>query len=125
MKRFYQGMGVAGLLAGCAATTANFYPHEIREAENVMAYPATVTPPALSLIHEIQSNSCDSNASLRFPNTRGESLWLLKLRTIRLGGDVVVDFRCHKESYDLVSRCRESLRCEGKAARLVKPAGQH
>ncbi|MBB3103204.1 hypothetical protein [Azomonas macrocytogenes] len=117
MKHFYIGMATLALL-GCAATTANFYPHEIKEAESVKAYPASVTPPRHTVIRDIESNSCDSKAAIRYPHTKGESLWLLKLRAVRLGGDAVVEYSCHRENYDLISRCMESMRCEGKAAKL-------
>ena len=119
MKPLYLGMALVPTLVGCAATTDNFYPHERKEAALVMAYPASVTPPKHQVIREIESNSCDSDSSLLFPHTKGESQWLLKLKTIRLGGDVVVDYRCHNEEYDLISRCMKSLRCTGKAARLI------
>ncbi|MFC3607299.1 hypothetical protein [Stutzerimonas tarimensis] len=106
------------ILAGCAASPTDFSEHETQLAAKVRAYPASAVAPGNTVIGPVRSVTCDSGSFSRFPGTEGEGVWLLKLETARLGGNAVVQYSCRTRGFDPASGCRESKRCEGKAARL-------
>ncbi len=115
MMRAFHLLPIA-LLAGCAATPEQFTEDEVARAAKVKAYSASSIAPVHEVIGPVRSNSCDSGSFERFHGTQGEAIWLLKLQAARLGGDLVVDYRCRTRTLDPISRCLESKRCEGQAA---------
>lgn len=106
------------ILAGCAATPADFSERETALAAKVRAYPSSSVPPGNTVIASVSSVTCDSGSLQRYPNTDGEGVWLLKLQTARLGGNAVVGYSCRTRAFDPASGCTPSKRCDGKAARL-------
>ncbi len=109
---------VLAALAGCAATPADFTEQEAAQAARVRAYPASAFAPPHTVIAPISSRTCDAGSLRRYANTQGEALWLLKLETARRGGNAVVGYACDVRAVDPLSRCLQSKRCQGKAARL-------
>ncbi len=108
-------------LAGCAATPADFTAEEVAKAEKVRAYPASAIPPLHSVIGPVRSSSCDALSMKRTAGTEGEALWLLKLQTVRRGGDVLVNYACETRSLSPTSGCWQSRHCQGQAAVRDRP----
>lgn len=106
-----------GAVAGCAATPTDFSGHEKALAGDVIAYAQGVEAPAHSVLGRVHSNSCDSGTMARYAGSEDEAILLLKLETVRLGGDMVVGYSCATKGVDLVSNCWASKRCEGHAAK--------
>jgi len=106
-------------LAGCATTPSDFSEAYRKAAENIAAYPSGAeSVPAHQVIGPVTSNSCDSSTLARYAGDTSEAIYLLKLETAKLGGNVVVGYTCRTKGVDWVSNCWASKRCEGAAAKL-------
>ena len=105
------------ILAGCASTPSDFTDYEKTQASTIEAYPIGENTPEHRLLGKVESNSCDSKTTARYSGSQEEALLLLKLETVRVGGDMVIGYSCSTRGVDLVSNCWASQRCEGLAAK--------
>ncbi len=119
MLRFIFALIGSAVLAGCAATPADFPAEAHEAAQSMPAYPegAKETPPH-TVIGMVSSNSCNSSTAARFAGSQDEAIYLLKLESAQAGGNAVVGYRCSTVPVDLVSNCWASKRCKGVAAQI-------
>lgn len=107
----------ATLLGGCASTPNDFTDFEKAQASKVTLYGLGENAPAHKALGKVESNSCDSKTMARYAGSREEAEFVLKLETVRRGGDMVIGYSCGTRAVDLVSNCWASQRCEGMAAK--------
>lgn len=107
---------LALLASGCANTPADYTASEIEQAKKVRAYPASAIAPVHTVLGPVSSSSCDALSTQRIAGTEGEALWLLRLETVRLGGDMLVRYACETRSASPLTRCWQSRHCTGQAA---------
>lgn len=108
----------ASLLCGCAATPADFTDFEKAQASKVQLYELGENAPAHQSLGTVKSNSCDSKTTARYAGSLEEAMLLLKLETVRRGGDIVVGYSCAIQAVDFGSNCWASQRCEGLAGKI-------
>jgi hypothetical protein len=109
-----------GGLVGCAANPRidSLSPEQRRKVSEVQIFKGKPDKP-FQILGEISGLSCNRNLYQKQDVSDTEALEGLKIKTVMLGGDAVINTLCQKNSdTDWANNCWASIKCIGDAVRL-------
>lgn len=103
-------------LVGCANTPNDFSTEHHNASKSIQLVKKGETPDFKFIqIQKVSSNSCDSETAARVFGDENEALLVLKLETVKVGGDAIVNYSCWTSPLDLINNCWVAKKCEGNA----------